>query len=68
MVEETHKVTTVSKVEAVTKLSARNTYKLMRQGNYESIIAYKERFAALKVYQDQKNSEMADTDITSLMG
>ena len=65
MVEETHKVTTVSKVEAVTKLSARNTYKLMRQGNYESIIvAYKERFnAALKAYQDQKNPEMADTDI-----
>ena len=64
LVEETHKVTTVSKVEAVTKLSARNTYKLMRQGNYESIIAYKERFnAALKAYQDQKNPEMADTDI-----
>mmetsp|Transcript_10725 Transcript_10725/g.15483 ORF Transcript_10725/g.15483 Transcript_10725/m.15483 type:complete len:193 (-) Transcript_10725:146-724(-) len=38
LVEETHKVTTVSKVEAVTKLSARNTYKTIRQGNYDNLL------------------------------
>ena len=43
LVEETHKVTSVRKVEAVVKLSARTNYKSIRQGAYESIIAYLQR-------------------------
>jgi len=38
LVEETHKVNSISKVEAVTKLAARSTYATMRQGPFESII------------------------------
>ena len=64
LVEETHKVTSISKVEAVTKLAARSTYATMRQGPYESIITYKERFTvALKAYDDQGNPKLEDRDI-----
>jgi hypothetical protein len=64
LVEETHKVNTISKVIAVTKLAARKTYKGTRQGNFESIIAYKQRFnAALKTYNDQKNTAIEEVDI-----
>lgn len=64
LVEETHKVTSISKVEAVTKLAARTTYQNMRQGPYESIITYKERFDnAKKAYEDQGNPAMGDIDI-----
>ncbi len=64
LVEETHKVNSVSKVEAVTKMSARNAYQVIRQGHYESIISYKEQFSnALKAYNDQKNPAMEDEDI-----
>ena len=38
LVEETHKVNTISKVEAVTKMATRATYQQMHQGTYESII------------------------------
>lgn len=49
LVEEMHKVNTISKVEAMTRLAARTTYQTMRQGPFDSIITYKERFnAALK--------------------
>jgi hypothetical protein len=64
-VEKTHKVNTISKVPTVTKMSARMTYQQMRQGPYESIIVYKERFNnALKAYIEQKNPKMGDVDIT----
>mmetsp|Transcript_8146 Transcript_8146/g.11879 ORF Transcript_8146/g.11879 Transcript_8146/m.11879 type:complete len:557 (+) Transcript_8146:2397-4067(+) len=64
LVEETHKVNTISKVEAMTRLAARSTYQTMRQGPFESIITYKERFnAALKGYKDQKNPDMDEKDI-----
>jgi len=64
LVEETHKVNSISKVEAVTKMAARTTYQGMRQGAYESIITYKERFTvALKAYEDQGNPEMEDGDV-----
>jgi len=46
LVKETHKVNTVSKVEAMTRLAARTTYQTMRQGPFESIITYKEWFNA----------------------
>jgi len=52
LVETTHKVNTISKVATVTKLAARTTYKNMRQGGFERIIAYKERFNAARwIYQ-----------------
>ena len=41
LVEESHKVNSISKVEAVTKLAAWTTYQGMRQGPYETIIQYK---------------------------
>lgn len=64
LVEETHKVNTISKVEAMTRLAARTTYQNMRQGPFESIITYKERFTAeLKGYDDQDNPPMKDKDI-----
>jgi hypothetical protein len=54
--KKAHKVNTISKVLMVTKMSARTTYKQMRQGLYESIIVYKESFNnALKAYVNQKN-------------
>mmetsp|Transcript_8044 Transcript_8044/g.11715 ORF Transcript_8044/g.11715 Transcript_8044/m.11715 type:complete len:223 (+) Transcript_8044:1626-2294(+) len=56
LVEETHKINSISKVEAVTRLAAQDTYYGMRQGAYESIITYKERFDnAKKAYEDQDN-------------
>ena len=64
LIEETHKVNTISKVEAVTKLAARTTYQGMRQGPYETIIQYKERFDnAKKSYEEQGNPPMEDVDI-----
>ena len=51
IIEETHKVNTVSKVQSITKKAARATYQKMRQGAFELIITYKERFNdALKGY------------------
>ena len=64
LVEETHKVNSISKVEAITKLAAHSAYQTMRQGPFESIITYKERFTiALKAYNVQGNPEMEDKDI-----
>ena len=64
LVDETHKVNTISKVKTVMKLAARTTYKGLCQGGFKSIMAYKEHFsAALKGYDDQKNSKMEDVDI-----
>ena len=63
-VEETHKVNTISKVEVITKLAARNTYQTIRQEPYELIISYKERFnSAHKAYQDQDNPAIEEEDI-----
>jgi hypothetical protein len=44
IIEETHKVFTISRIAAVIKKSAQKEYQLMQQGPYESIITYKERF------------------------
>jgi len=64
LVEETHKINSISKVEAVTRLAARSTYYGMRQGAYESIITYKERFDnAKKAYEDQDHPELEDKDV-----
>jgi hypothetical protein len=58
IIEETHKVFTISRIAAVMKKSARKEYQLMHQGPYQSIITYKERFdIALKAYEEQENAE-----------
>jgi len=58
LVEETHRVNSISKVEAITKMAARTAYQSIRQGSYESIITYKERFnSALKSYKDSGNPQ-----------
>jgi hypothetical protein len=41
---KTHKETTVSRVKGVIKRSARKQYQSIRQGGYESLISYRERF------------------------
>ncbi len=64
LVEKKHKVHSASEVKEVTKLTARANYQMIRQGGYESIIAYKERFSfALKAYEDQGNKKLDDLDI-----
>ncbi len=44
VIEQTHKINTISKVESVMKMAGRTAYQQMRQGAYENIITYKERF------------------------
>jgi hypothetical protein len=62
--ERIHKVATASRVEAVIKATARATYQNCKQGTYETIIPYKERFSeALKSYEDTGNPEMEEADI-----
>ena len=59
-----HQVASVSKVASVVKKAARDNYASMRQGQYETIITYKERFdAAVEAYNDMENPEMSDRDI-----
>ena len=61
---KTHEVKSLSKIPEVLKLAARNEYKACRQGGYESLITYHERFdAATKSYNDQKNAPMMDQDV-----
>jgi hypothetical protein len=63
-IEETHKISTISQVALITKLSARSTYQHIQQGTYQSIIMYKEQFNnVLKVYADQGNPKITDEDI-----
>ena len=59
-----HQVASVSKVASVVKKAARDKYASMRQGQFETIITYKERFdAAVEAYNDMENPEMRDADI-----
>jgi hypothetical protein len=63
-IEETHKIHSICKVAAVIKRNARKAYNNMKQGPYESIIAYRERFdEVLKAYQDQENPEIEHGNI-----
>ncbi len=43
VIEIMNKINTISKVVSVMKMTARSTYQQMRQGQYETIISYKER-------------------------
>ena len=64
LVEMKHKVHSASEVEVVVKLAARSQLAACKQGGYESIVAFKQRYTnALKAYQDQKNPVMSDPDI-----
>jgi hypothetical protein len=61
IIESTHKINMISKVESVTKMEARTTYQKMRQGAYDNIITYKKCFNnALKSYIDQMNPVLDD--------
>ena len=52
------------KVASVVKTTARDKYESMRQGQFETIITYKQRFdAAVEAYNDIENPEIRDTDI-----
>ncbi len=51
-------------MKEVTKLTAIANYQMIRQGGYESIIAFKENFNfTLKAYKDQGNKKLDDPDI-----
>jgi hypothetical protein len=51
-----HRVHSTSEVAAVVKLEARNQLQSLKQGGFESIISYKQRYTnALKAYHDQGN-------------
>jgi hypothetical protein len=64
-IEATHKVHSITKVAAVVKRSARKEYTGIKQGPYESIIAYRERFnETLKAYAEQENPEEEEVDIS----
>ena len=64
LVERSHGVNRISKVESVMKMTARNTYQQMRQGVYESIYSYKERFTvAHKAYLDFGNAKIEEENI-----
>jgi hypothetical protein len=63
LVEMKHKVHSASDVEAVVKLAARTQLATTRQGAFESIIAFKQRYTnALKAYKDQKKPTRTPQD------
>ncbi len=54
-----HKVYSQCEVESIVKLAARTHLQLIRQGGFESIISYKQRFTnALQAYHDQRTNEV----------
>ena len=63
-IKKTHKVATNSNVERVRKAETRRKYQEAKQGPYESIVSYKERFDyLLEAYKDVGNAEMEESDI-----
>jgi hypothetical protein len=63
LIELKHKVHSASEVEAIVKLAARTQLAMTRQGAFESIVAFKQRYTnALKAYKDQKNPELSKVD------
>jgi hypothetical protein len=63
LIELKHKVHSASEVEAVVKLAGRTQLAMTRQGAFESIVAFKQRYTnALKAYKDQKNPELSKVD------
>jgi hypothetical protein len=63
IIVDKHRVHSTSKVAAVVKLEARNQLQSLKQGGFESIISYKQRYTnALKAYHDQGNPTKDDSD------
>jgi hypothetical protein len=63
-IQETHQVATSSKVAAVVKKASRDAYLRCKQGAFESIIAYKERFdASHEAYKANDNPKMKPEDV-----
>lgn len=63
LVEQKHKVHSASEVAIVVKLESRTQLQNIRQGSYESIISYKQRYTnALRAYHEQKNPEKEPVD------
>ena len=61
---KTHEINSMSRIPEVVKRATRKEYNACRQGGYESIITYRERFdAATKAYTDQGNPPMKEADI-----
>jgi len=61
---KTHEVNSLCKIPEVLKRAARKEYQACKQGGYESLITFRERFAAAaKSYKDQNNAVMTDLDI-----
>ena len=61
---KTHEINSMSRIPEVVKRAARKDYQSCRQGGYESIITYRERFdATTKAYTDQGNPPMKEADI-----
>lgn len=61
---KTHEISSMSRIPEVIKRAARKDYQSCRQGGYESIFTYRERFdAATKAYTDQGNPPMIEADI-----
>jgi hypothetical protein len=59
-----HQVQSTSKVEAVVKLSARQQYRDLKQGRYETILAFKERFSeAARNLMEIGDVELAEPDV-----
>jgi hypothetical protein len=64
MIEEMHKVHSISKVAAVMRKAARNEYMNCKQGAYETIVTYRERFDnVLRAYVDQENPDIEPVDV-----
>jgi hypothetical protein len=58
-----HRVHLTSKVAAIVKLEARNQIQTLRQGGFESLNSYKQRYSnAIKAYHDQGDPTKDDTD------
>ncbi len=52
-----------SEIGAVVKWAARTQLAMMRQGAFESIVAFKQRYTnALKAFKNLKNPELLKTD------
>jgi hypothetical protein len=63
IIVDKHRVHLTSEVAAVVKLEARNQLQSLRQGGFESIISYKQRYTnPLKAYHCQGNPEKDDSD------
>ena len=60
---ETHRVDGISKVPAIMKSDARDVYQSCKQGGFESLVTYRERFdAAHKSQEDAGNAAVSAED------